>query len=304
MARVVTGGGVHVASGLRHGRGRGHVRPGRRSRGASPGAGPRCRCDSREPRRCHYDWIGPVPCASDDDCWVNAESSTPIARPRKLRGKRFRPCKDGERAPSARAAPAPSGPTAAELRGLARPRATRSGPWMRVGEIRAMVDEVAGAQARWRDGADLRGRAGAAHPAQARSLGLERHPTLQVRTGTATALPRRGPQPAPRQAARGEHPAQPGPPAPARDRAALDLVLAGRAAHEYAQIVVAGVEEVEHAPVRVAVAKAGSVLAPPMRSRRTWSRNAGPASSSRRASTTMWRKPACSATALASPKAS
>jgi hypothetical protein len=61
--------------------------------------GPRCRCDSREPRRCHYDWIEPVPCASDDDCWVSDESSTPIARPRKLRGKRFRPCKDGELAP-------------------------------------------------------------------------------------------------------------------------------------------------------------------------------------------------------------
>lgn len=61
--------------------------------------GPRCRCDSREPHRCHYSWVEPVPCASDDDCWVIDESATPIARPRKLRGKRFRPCKDGERAP-------------------------------------------------------------------------------------------------------------------------------------------------------------------------------------------------------------
>lgn len=62
--------------------------------------GPHCRCDGREPRRCHYVWIDPVPCESDADCWVSEEDFTrPIARPRKLRGKRFRPCKDGERAP-------------------------------------------------------------------------------------------------------------------------------------------------------------------------------------------------------------
>jgi hypothetical protein len=64
--------------------------------------GPRCRCDSSEPRRCHYTWVEPVPCASDADCWVSDESLTPIARPRKLRRKRFRPCKDGEHAPVCR----------------------------------------------------------------------------------------------------------------------------------------------------------------------------------------------------------
>ena len=61
--------------------------------------GPRCRCDSQEPRRCHYGWIEPVACSSDADCWVSDDGFNPIARPKKLRGKRFRPCKDGERAP-------------------------------------------------------------------------------------------------------------------------------------------------------------------------------------------------------------
>jgi hypothetical protein len=61
--------------------------------------GPRCRCDSNEPRRCHYVWVDPVPCASDDDCWVS-DAGSPIARPRKVRGKRFRPCKDGANVPA------------------------------------------------------------------------------------------------------------------------------------------------------------------------------------------------------------
>jgi hypothetical protein len=66
--------------------------------------GPHCRCDRREPRRCHYVWIDPVPCSSDDDCWVSNDGFThPIARPKKLRGRRFRPCKDGEEAPVCRA---------------------------------------------------------------------------------------------------------------------------------------------------------------------------------------------------------
>lgn len=61
--------------------------------------GPRCLCDGREPRRCHHVWVDPVPCASDDDCWVSAAGS-PIARPRKQRGRRFRPCKDGADVPA------------------------------------------------------------------------------------------------------------------------------------------------------------------------------------------------------------
>jgi hypothetical protein len=73
--------------------------------GADPDArplgepGPHCRCDGREPRRCHYVWVDAIPCASDDDCWVSKDGLSPIARPKKLRGKRFRACKDGENVP-------------------------------------------------------------------------------------------------------------------------------------------------------------------------------------------------------------
>ena len=38
-----------------------------------------------------------VPCRSVDDCWFRGRE--PIARPKKLRGKRFKPCVDGELAP-------------------------------------------------------------------------------------------------------------------------------------------------------------------------------------------------------------
>jgi hypothetical protein len=77
--------------------------------GADPDAqplgtpGPHCRCDGHEPRRCHYVWVESIPCAVDADCWVSHEGfAHPIARPRKLRGRRFRPCKDGEQAPVCR----------------------------------------------------------------------------------------------------------------------------------------------------------------------------------------------------------
>jgi hypothetical protein len=63
--------------------------------------GPRCDCDSRVPRRCRFSWLDPIACTSVDDCWVDpAPFSHPIARPRAKKGKRFRPCKDGEVAPA------------------------------------------------------------------------------------------------------------------------------------------------------------------------------------------------------------
>ncbi|MBI2388068.1 MAG: hypothetical protein HYV09_00500 [Deltaproteobacteria bacterium] len=42
-----------------------------------------------------------VQCTSVDDCWVDGKYGAvkPIARPKKLRGKKFRPCVDGEVAP-------------------------------------------------------------------------------------------------------------------------------------------------------------------------------------------------------------
>jgi len=39
-----------------------------------------------------------VPCKTEDDCW--SEGATPIARPKSRRGKKFKPCSDGEWAPS------------------------------------------------------------------------------------------------------------------------------------------------------------------------------------------------------------
>lgn len=63
--------------------------------------GPRCDCDSHVPQRCHFSWLDPIACTSVDDCWVDpAPFSHPIKRPRAKKGKRFRPCKDGEVAPA------------------------------------------------------------------------------------------------------------------------------------------------------------------------------------------------------------
>jgi hypothetical protein len=38
-----------------------------------------------------------VACKTDDDCWI--DDGKPIARPKQHRGKKFKPCKDGEHAP-------------------------------------------------------------------------------------------------------------------------------------------------------------------------------------------------------------
>jgi hypothetical protein len=66
-----------------------------------PMVGPRCDCDSKVPQRCHYSWLDPVACSSVEDCWVeHLPYAHPIKRPRSKKGKKFRPCKDGERAPA------------------------------------------------------------------------------------------------------------------------------------------------------------------------------------------------------------
>ena len=63
--------------------------------------GPRCDCDSHVPQRCHFSWLDPIACTSVEDCWVDpAPFSHPIKRPRSKKGKKFRPCKDGEVAPA------------------------------------------------------------------------------------------------------------------------------------------------------------------------------------------------------------
>ena len=63
-------------------------------------AGPICRCIPSD-QRCHLYWFDPVSCTTDDDCWVADEPVThAIARPRRLQGRKFRGCVDGERVPA------------------------------------------------------------------------------------------------------------------------------------------------------------------------------------------------------------
>jgi hypothetical protein len=62
-------------------------------------AGPTCWCDERD-HRCHLQWVDPIPCRTTDDCWVDERSGPHvIARPKRLRGRTFRGCVDGERVP-------------------------------------------------------------------------------------------------------------------------------------------------------------------------------------------------------------
>lgn len=41
----------------------------------------------------------PIACRTDDDCWID-DAFRPIARPKALRGKKIRPCKDGGHVPA------------------------------------------------------------------------------------------------------------------------------------------------------------------------------------------------------------
>jgi hypothetical protein len=64
--------------------------------------GPACFCDDASDR-CEFRWIDAVPCESERDCWVSDDVPWhPVARPKRLRGRRFRPCRDGELAPACR----------------------------------------------------------------------------------------------------------------------------------------------------------------------------------------------------------
>lgn len=66
-----------------------------------PMVGPRCDCDSHVPQRCHFSWLDPIACTSVEDCWVERlPYAHPVKRPPSKKGKKFRPCKDGERAPA------------------------------------------------------------------------------------------------------------------------------------------------------------------------------------------------------------
>lgn len=66
-------------------------------RGAS--YGPSCAC-GRADRRCHLRWFDPIPCKTTKDCWSSDEPvAHPIPRPKRLRGREFRGCVDGEHVP-------------------------------------------------------------------------------------------------------------------------------------------------------------------------------------------------------------
>ncbi|MBX7084636.1 MAG: hypothetical protein K1X88_35855, partial [Nannocystaceae bacterium] len=68
---------------------------------ATPGVdqGPSCDCITPS-AGCSFTWFAAVPCTSDRDCWVDPSPRRhPVARPRALRKRDFRPCKDGEVAP-------------------------------------------------------------------------------------------------------------------------------------------------------------------------------------------------------------
>jgi hypothetical protein len=62
--------------------------------------GPVCACNWSD-HRCHLSWLEPVTCQSVDDCWVDETPNLhPIRRPPRMRGRVFRPCRDGENAPA------------------------------------------------------------------------------------------------------------------------------------------------------------------------------------------------------------
>lgn len=73
---------------------------------ATPGVdqGPSCDCITPS-RGCTFTWFAAVACKSDRDCWVDPSPRRhPVARPRALRKRDFRPCEDGEVAPRCGAA--------------------------------------------------------------------------------------------------------------------------------------------------------------------------------------------------------
>lgn len=61
--------------------------------------GPSCDCPNPA-SGCTYSWFEPVPCETVRDCWVSPSPRRhPIARPKHLRKRDFKPCADGEAAP-------------------------------------------------------------------------------------------------------------------------------------------------------------------------------------------------------------
>lgn len=62
--------------------------------------GPTCQCNATD-HRCHFAWVDPIACKTVDDCWVEETPLIrPIPRPRRLKGRTFKGCVDGERVPA------------------------------------------------------------------------------------------------------------------------------------------------------------------------------------------------------------
>jgi len=66
-------------------------------------SGPTCHCGPSD-HRCHLRWFDPVPCSSDNDCWLDEQPTLhAIRRPARLKGRKFRGCVDGEQVPVCKA---------------------------------------------------------------------------------------------------------------------------------------------------------------------------------------------------------
>lgn len=62
--------------------------------------GPTCGCSPRD-HRCQLHWFDPISCRTDDDCWLAEQPVLhAIPRPKRLKGRAFRGCVDGEVAPA------------------------------------------------------------------------------------------------------------------------------------------------------------------------------------------------------------
>lgn len=62
--------------------------------------GPACPCDEQS-LECRFVWVESIACESVEACWVSdGRPHYPISRPKAKRGRKFRPCQDGEVAPA------------------------------------------------------------------------------------------------------------------------------------------------------------------------------------------------------------
>ncbi|MFO7567708.1 MAG: hypothetical protein R6X02_34015 [Enhygromyxa sp.] len=62
--------------------------------------GPACHCDD-ERLECRFVWVEPIECETVEACWVSdSRPHHPVPRPKSKRGRKFRPCRDGEVGPA------------------------------------------------------------------------------------------------------------------------------------------------------------------------------------------------------------